>query len=149
MDAQEPVREHATAKEGTKLLLDEAGSGLLSVCSAREEAFELLANDLMKESLLRLMAVVLGHAVPGRDRVGAPREKLEPIGPHGTRATLRSDAVALRAMEAVPRALSMNRSPRQPSATKATNQAPPERELPSEFRYLWRGGRDSNPQPPA
>jgi hypothetical protein len=109
VDAQEPVREHATAKEGAKLLLDEAGSGLLSVCSAREEASELLANDLMKESLLGLMALVLGNAVPGRDRVGAPRKKLEPIGPHGTRATRRSDAVALRAMEAVPRALSIRR----------------------------------------
>ena len=75
VDAQEPVREYPAAKEATKLLLDEAGSGLLSVCSAREEAFELLANDLMKESLLRLMALVLGHAVPGRDRVGAPRRK--------------------------------------------------------------------------
>jgi hypothetical protein len=107
--AQEPVREHATAKEGAKLLLDEAGSGPLSVCSAREEAFELLANDLMKESLLRLMALVPGHAVPGRDLAGAPSKKLEPIGPHGMRATRRSDAVALRAMEAVPRALSMRR----------------------------------------
>ncbi len=74
MDAQEPVREHATAKESAKLLLDEAGSGLLSVYSAREEAFELLANDLMKESLLRLMALVLGHGVPPRDRPGERRE---------------------------------------------------------------------------
>jgi hypothetical protein len=67
-NAQESVREHATAKEGPKLLLHEARSGLLSVCGAREEAFELLANDLMKESLLRLMALVLGHEVPDRDR---------------------------------------------------------------------------------
>ena len=75
MDAQEPVREHATTKEGAKLLLDEARSGLLSVCGAREKAFELLANDLMKKSLLRLMALVLGHEVPDRDRVGESAEE--------------------------------------------------------------------------
>ena len=88
VDAQESVREHAAAKEGAKFLLDEARSRLLSVCSVREEAFELLANDLMEESLLRLVALVLSNAVPHRDRVGAPWKKLEPIGPHGTRATV-------------------------------------------------------------
>jgi hypothetical protein len=70
VETKEAVREHAAAKEGAKLLLYEAWSGLLSVCGAREKAFELLANDLMQESLLRFMALVLGHKVPDRDRVG-------------------------------------------------------------------------------
>ena len=83
------MRKHATAQEGAELLLDEVRSELLSVCGAREEALELLANDLMKERLLRLMALVLGHAVPGRDRVGAQRKKLGLIYPHGTPATRR------------------------------------------------------------
>jgi hypothetical protein len=43
----------------------------------------------------------------------------------------------------------IRRSPRQPSATKARNQAPPDLELRSESGDLWRGGRDSNLQPPA
>ena len=73
--AEEAVREHAAAEEGAKLLLDEARSGLLSVCGAREEAFELLANDLMKKSLLRFMALVLGHEVPDRDRRGESAEE--------------------------------------------------------------------------
>jgi hypothetical protein len=64
------MRKHAAAKERAKLLLDEARSGLLSVRGARQEACELLANDLMKKSLLRFMALVLGHEVPDRDRVG-------------------------------------------------------------------------------
>ena len=64
---------HAAAEEGAKLLLDEARRGLLSVCGAREEAFELLANDLMQKSLLRLTALVLGHEVPDRDRSGVER----------------------------------------------------------------------------
>ena len=42
-----------------------------------------------------------------------------------------------------------SRSTPQPSATKARNQVPPERELPRESSYLWRGGRDSKAQLPA
>jgi hypothetical protein len=75
VNAQESMREHAAAKEGAKLLLDEARGRLLSVCGAREKTFELLANDLVKQSLLRLMALVLGHAVPDRDRVGESAEE--------------------------------------------------------------------------
>ena len=73
------MREHAAAKERAKLLLDEARSRLLSVCGAREEAFELLAHDPMKESLLRFTALVLGHEVPDRDRRGWSAENLELI----------------------------------------------------------------------
>ena len=36
----------------------------------REEAFQLLADDLVKEGLLRLVALVVGHLDPVRDRVG-------------------------------------------------------------------------------
>ena len=71
MNAQESVREHATAKGGAKLLLDEARGGLLSACGAGEEPFELLANDLVKKSPLRLMALVLGHEAAARDRLGS------------------------------------------------------------------------------
>ncbi len=86
VNAQESVREHAAAEEGAKLFLDEARGCLLPVGSSREKAFELLANDLMKESLLRFMALVLGHEVPHRDRGRVQRKKLEPIGRHGTGA---------------------------------------------------------------
>lgn len=82
VDAQEPVREHAAPEECAKLLLDEARSRLLSPRGAREEAFELLANDLVEKSLLRLMPLVLGHEIPDGDRVG--REKLEPVRRHDT-----------------------------------------------------------------
>jgi hypothetical protein len=70
METKEAVREHATAEEGAKFLLDEVRGLLLSVRGARKEACELLANDLMKESLLRLMALVLSHEAPDRDRGG-------------------------------------------------------------------------------
>ena len=70
-----PTREYAAAEEGAKLLLDEVRGGLLSACGAREETFELFAEDSMKESLLGFMAFVLGHTAPNRDRRGggAPR----------------------------------------------------------------------------
>jgi hypothetical protein len=35
-----------------------------------ERAFQLLAHDLVEERLLRLVALVLGHLDPVRDRVG-------------------------------------------------------------------------------
>ena len=70
VEVQEPVRENTTAKEGAKLLLDEARGRLISQCGAREEALQLLAHDLVKKSLLRLMALVLGHEIPDRDRRG-------------------------------------------------------------------------------
>ena len=41
---------------------------MIPVARAREEAFQLLADDLVKEGLLRLMPLVLGHEVPDRDR---------------------------------------------------------------------------------
>ena len=74
VNAQESVCEYAAAEEGAQLLFDEARGGLLSACGARKEAFELLADDSMKESLLGFMAFVLGHTAPNRDRRGgAPR----------------------------------------------------------------------------
>jgi hypothetical protein len=67
---QEAVRQDATAQEGAELLLDEARYRLIAVGRAREKALELLADDLVEEGLLRLMALVLGHEVPSRDLRG-------------------------------------------------------------------------------
>ncbi len=43
---------------------------VISVNRTREEAFQLLADDLVKEGFLRLVALVVGHLDPVRDRVG-------------------------------------------------------------------------------
>jgi hypothetical protein len=67
VEAQEAMRKLAAAEEGAKLLLDEARGRLLFVRGAREEAFELLPNDPMKEGRLWLTTLVLGQEVPGRD----------------------------------------------------------------------------------
>lgn len=71
VEPKEAVCENATAKERAKLLLDEARRRLLPKGRAREEVFQLLADDLVKEGLLRLVALILGHGVPFRDRRGA------------------------------------------------------------------------------
>ena len=70
VETEEAVCKHAAAEEGAELLLDEARGRLTSQCPAREEAFQLFAHDLVKKSLLWLMAPVLGHDVPDRDRRG-------------------------------------------------------------------------------
>jgi hypothetical protein len=41
---------------------------MVSALRSREESLQLLADDLVKECLLRLAALVLGHEDPGRDR---------------------------------------------------------------------------------
>ena len=71
VESKEAVCEDATAKERAKLLLDEARCRLLPRGRAREEVLQLLADDLVKERLLRLVALVLGHGAPFRDRRGA------------------------------------------------------------------------------
>jgi hypothetical protein len=70
VEAKEAMGEYATAEEAAKLLLDEVRCRLPSACGASEKAFQLLANDTMEERLLRLMAFVVGHAIPLRDRRG-------------------------------------------------------------------------------
>jgi hypothetical protein len=68
--------ENATAKERAQLLFDEARRRLLPRGRAREEVFQLLADDLVKEGQLRLVAPILGHGAPFRDRRGAaPRDR--------------------------------------------------------------------------
>jgi hypothetical protein len=52
---EEAVRQHAAAQAGAELRLDEARGRLRSVHGAREEAFELVANDRVKKSILRFM----------------------------------------------------------------------------------------------
>ncbi len=62
------MREHAAAEEGAKLLLDETRRWMFPERRTGEEAFQLLAHDLVKEGLLRFMALVLGHEVPDWDQ---------------------------------------------------------------------------------
>ncbi len=64
VETKEPVREHAAAEKGAKLLLDETRRWMFPESRTGEEAFQLLAHDLVKEGLLRFMALVLGHEAP-------------------------------------------------------------------------------------
>ena len=63
---------------------------MVPVARAREKAFQLLADDLVKEGLLRLMPLVLGHEVPDRDRRGAlRRSECRPVNRQGAAASCR------------------------------------------------------------
>ncbi len=59
----------AAAKKGVELLLDEAGSGLLSASRACEEGLEVLAYDLVEKGSFGLVALILDGVGPYRDRV--------------------------------------------------------------------------------
>ena len=61
------MRQDAAAKKGTKLLLDEAGSGLLAASRASQKRLEVLADDFVKQSCLGLAALVLDGGVPARN----------------------------------------------------------------------------------
>ncbi len=59
----------AAAKKSTELLLGEAGSGLVSTPRACEDGLEVLADDLVEQGSLGLVALILDGGVPSRDRV--------------------------------------------------------------------------------
>ena len=67
---QEAMGEHAAIQVRAQLSLHKVGNGRAPLAGTREECFNLFADDLVKERLLRLSAFVLGHAKPARDRRG-------------------------------------------------------------------------------
>jgi hypothetical protein len=68
--AEEAVREDAAVEVGAELALDEPGYRRARLACTTEKGLELFADDAVEERLLRLVAFVLGHAVPHRDRPG-------------------------------------------------------------------------------
>ena len=63
------MRQDAAAQIGSQLLLDEARRGLLPASRASEERFEVLADDLVEQGSLGLVALILDGVEPSRDRV--------------------------------------------------------------------------------
>ncbi len=59
----------AAAKECAELLLDEAGSGLVSASRFREKALEVLSYDLVQKGAFGLVALMLDGVGSSRDRV--------------------------------------------------------------------------------
>ena len=69
MQAQEAMRQDSAAQERAQLLLDEAGSGLVPTLRACEEGLEVLADHLVEQGSLGLVALILDGGGPSRDRV--------------------------------------------------------------------------------
>ncbi len=63
------MRQDAAAQRGSQLLLDEAGRGLLQASRACEEGLEVLADNLVEQGSLGLVALVLDGGASSRDRV--------------------------------------------------------------------------------
>ncbi len=63
------MRQDAAAQIGSQLLLDEAWRGLLPASRASEERFEVVADDLVEQGSLGLVALVLDGGASSRDRV--------------------------------------------------------------------------------
>ena len=63
------MRQDAAAQIGTELLLDEAGRGLLPATRPCEEGLEVVADDLVEQGSLGLVALVLDGVEPSRERV--------------------------------------------------------------------------------
>ena len=69
VDPDETSGEHAAVEVGTQLSLDESRYGCTLLTGPGEEQLELLTDHFVEQCLLRLVALVLCHADPVRDRV--------------------------------------------------------------------------------
>ena len=101
VEPQKAVGQDPAAKVGAKLLLDEAGYGLILLAGAHEERLELLADDAVQAGLFRPVSFV-GRCAAGREeargrgvggvRAGhlrrALREACRGVGPCGERRGL-------------------------------------------------------------
>ncbi len=62
--AEEAMGEDSAANEGTEFLLDEAGRGLLPGSRASQERLEVLADHLVEQGSLGLVALILDGGRP-------------------------------------------------------------------------------------
>jgi len=69
VEAEEAMGQDAAAKEGAKLLLDEAGSRLVLASRLREKALEVFSYDLVEKRAFGLVALMLDGVGSSRDRV--------------------------------------------------------------------------------
>jgi phosphoenolpyruvate synthase/pyruvate phosphate dikinase len=69
MHAEKTSSEDATIEIRTDLAFNEASNGCSLLARVREKNLEVLPNDFVKKRLLRLVALVLCHSNPARDRV--------------------------------------------------------------------------------
>ncbi len=70
MQAQETAGEDAAIEIGADLTFDEASNGCAPLARIREKGRKALSDDFVEKCLLRLVALVLDHVDPVRDRVG-------------------------------------------------------------------------------
>jgi hypothetical protein len=70
MQAEKTASEDAAVEISADLAFDEASNGCSLLARAREEGLEVLSDDFVEKRLLRLVALVVDHVDPVRDRAG-------------------------------------------------------------------------------
>ena len=71
MQAKKTSSEDAAIEICADFALDEASDRRSMLARIGEERLECLSDDFVEKCLLRLVALVVGHVDPVRDRVGA------------------------------------------------------------------------------
>jgi len=71
VQAEKTSSEDATVEVGTEFAFDEASNWCSLLARVGEEGFEVLTDDFVEERFLGLVARVVDHVDPVRDRVGA------------------------------------------------------------------------------
>ena len=80
MQAKKTLGEDAAIEIGTDFAFDEASNGRSLFARVGEECLEALSDDFVKKCLFRLVALVVGHVDPVRDRVGVRRVSVDELG---------------------------------------------------------------------
>ena len=70
MQAKKTSSEDATIEIRADFAFNEVGDGRSLLARVREKGLEALSDDFVEKRLLRLVALVVGHVDPVRDRVG-------------------------------------------------------------------------------
>ncbi len=75
MQAKKTSSEDATIEIRTDFAFNEASNGRSLLARVREKGLEVLSYDFVEKRLLRLVALVVGHVDPVRDRVGVREQE--------------------------------------------------------------------------
>jgi hypothetical protein len=70
MQAKKTSSEDATIEIRTDFAFNEASNGRSLLARVREKGLEVLSDDFVEKRLVRLVALVVGHVDPVRDRAG-------------------------------------------------------------------------------
>ena len=75
MQPKKTSSKDATIEIRTDFAFNEASNGRCLLACVRKKGLEVLLDDFVEKCLLRLVALVVGHVDPVRDRVGVHEQE--------------------------------------------------------------------------